>query len=284
MRLSRRQFGQLLAAGTLTAPVPGVSNSDDASRLYRAPGQEDVRVDAEVLGYFTRTLSEYYRADKMLGPCRLIGTVLAQIDVLDSLRRNVTPAQAEPLLRVLSHYGEMCGWLFQDSEDVDAAASWSRQAAEWAQCAGDWNMAAYMLVRQANIAVLSDDHVAVVQLAGAARRANTAISILEHSVAWTASTLARDRGHLLAKLAVAVTQSSHPDPDGAATPRHRGPGHRQDDRIGPQHALAAHPRCRAGRAVAQPCRNPQPARSARRVNQALPTHAGNLRFCVSECS
>jgi hypothetical protein len=217
MRLSRRQFGQLLAAGTLTAAVPGVSNSDDASRLYRALGQEDVRVDAEVLGYFTRTLSEYYRADKMLGPCRLIGTVLAQIDVLDSLRRNVTPAQAEPLLRVLSQYGEMCGWLFQDSEDLDAAASWSRQAAEWAQCAGDWNMAAYMLVRQANIAVLSDDHVAVVQLAGAARRANTAISILEHSVARTASTLARDRGHLLAKLAVAVTQSSHPDPDGAAT-------------------------------------------------------------------
>ena len=37
-------------------------------------------------------------------------------------------------------------------------------------------------------------------------------------------------------------------------------------------------------AVAQPCRNPQPARSARRVNQALPTRAGNLRFCVSECS
>lgn len=294
MRLSRRQFGQLLAAGTLTAAVPGASNPDEASRVSRVVGEEDARVDAEVLGYFTRTLSEYYRADKMLGPRHLIGTVLAQIEVLDSLRRNVRPAQAEPLLRVLSQYSEMCGWLFQDSGDLDAAASWSRQAAEWAQCAGDWNMAAYMLVRQANIAVLSDDRAAVVQLAGAARRspgpvdpklialacqqearglallgeardcftlldqavsilgshpdvthqdapvylhhydlrtleeqsagcylhagrADTAISILEHSVARTASTLARDRGHLLAKLAVAVTGSSHPDPDRAAT-------------------------------------------------------------------
>lgn len=95
MRLSRRQFGQLLAAGTLTAPVPGVSNPDDASRLYRTLGHEDARVDAEVLG-FTRTLTEYYRADKMPGPRRLIGAVPAQIDVLDSLRRNVRPAQAEP--------------------------------------------------------------------------------------------------------------------------------------------------------------------------------------------
>lgn len=294
MRLSRRQFGQLLTAGTLTAALPGAFNPDDAGRISRVLGQEDVRVDAEVLGYFTRTLSEYYRADKMLGPRRLIGTVLAQIDVLDSLRRDVRPAQAQPLLRVLSQYGEMCGWLFQDSGNLDAAASWSRQAAEWAQCAGDQNMAAYMLVRQANIAVLSGDHAGVVQLAGAARRspgpvdpklialacqqearglallgedrdcftlleqavtilgghpdvthqdapvylhhydlrtmeeqsagcylragrADTAIAILEHSVTRTPSTLARDRGHLLAKLAVAVTQSGQPDPERAAT-------------------------------------------------------------------
>src|SRR5260370_39888558 len=51
-----------------------------------------------------------------------------------------------------------------------AAAGWPRRAAEWAACAGENRMAAYMLIRQANIATLTDDHAAVVQLAAAARR------------------------------------------------------------------------------------------------------------------
>jgi transcriptional regulator with XRE-family HTH domain/tetratricopeptide (TPR) repeat protein len=169
MRLSRRQFGQLLAAGTLTAALPGAASPDDAGRIARSLDQPG-RVDADVLGYFSRSLGEYYRADKMLGPRHLIGPVLAQISVLDSLRRDVKPAQADPLLRILAQYGEMAGWLLQDSGDLDAAAGWSRRAGEWAQCAGDANLAAYMLVRQANIAVLTGDHTAVVQLAAAARR------------------------------------------------------------------------------------------------------------------
>jgi hypothetical protein len=63
------------------------------------------------------------------------------------------------------------GWLLQDAGDLDAAAGWFRRAAEWAHCAGDTRMAAYMLIRQASIATLTDDHVAVIQLAAAARRA-----------------------------------------------------------------------------------------------------------------
>jgi hypothetical protein len=123
-----------------------------------------------VLGYFRRALDEYYRAGKMLGPRRLIGPVMAQIDVLDDLRRGARASYADPLLHILAQYGEMAGWLLQDSGDLDTAASWSRRAGEWAQCAGDVNMAAYMLIRQANIAALADDHAGVVQLAAAARR------------------------------------------------------------------------------------------------------------------
>jgi hypothetical protein len=188
----------------------------------------------------------------------------------------------------------MAGWLLQDSGDFGAAASWSRRAAEWAQCAGDTNMTAYMLVRQANIAALINDHAGVVQLAGAARRipgpidpkltalalqqqargharlgeqrdcftlldqaidtlrehphasdpdvpvylhhydlptlheqsaacyqaagqADTAVTILGNTIAATGQTLTRDRGHLTAKLAVAITHTTHPDPDQAAS-------------------------------------------------------------------
>ena len=169
MSLSRRQFAQLLATGALSAALPGTRSTEDATRAARAL-DEPARLDGEVLGYFRRTLDEYYQADKMLGPRRLIGPVLAQMDVLDDLRRGARPPYADPLLRILARYGEMAGWLLQDSGDLDAAANWSRRAGQWAQCAGDVNMAAYLLIRQANIAALADDHAGVVQLAAAARR------------------------------------------------------------------------------------------------------------------
>jgi hypothetical protein len=293
MSLSRRQFAQILATGALGAALPGARRTEDASRVARAV-DEPVRVDGEVLGYFRRALDEHYRADKMLGPRRLIGTVLAQIDVLDDLRRDTRPPYADSLLRILAQYGEMAGWLLEDSGDLDAAADWSRRAGAWAQCAGDTNMAAYMLVRQANIAALADDHAGVVQLAAAARRipgpiepkltalalqqqargharlgehhdcftlldraagilgehpnvgnqdvpvylhhydlrtleeqsaacyqaagrADVAVTILENTIAATSNTLARDRGHLTAKLAVAISRTSQPDPGHAGS-------------------------------------------------------------------
>jgi transcriptional regulator with XRE-family HTH domain len=290
--LSRRQFAQLIAAGALSSALPGAATAENASRLARAVDQP-ARLDNEVISYFRRALSEYYSADKMLGPARLIGPVLAQIEVLDSLRRGARPPHADPLLRILAQYGEMAGWLLQDSGDLEAAASWSRRAAEWAHCAGDTQMAAYMLIRHSNIATLTDDHTAVVHLAAAARRmpgpaepkltalalqqqargharlgefrtcfalldqaaetlrdhpavsdpgapeylhhydlstleeqtaicyreagrADTAVTILENKISTIPATLIRDRGHLTAKLAVAVTQASEPDPGRAA--------------------------------------------------------------------
>ena len=42
------------------------------------------------------------------------------------------------------------------------------------------------------------------------------MTILENAIASTSHTLARDRGHLTAKLAVAITCTRQPDPDRAA--------------------------------------------------------------------
>src|SRR5580658_5111883 len=292
MAISRRQFAGLIATGALSTALPGVANPEDTDRFTRSL-EQPARLDGEVLGYFRRALSEYYAADKALGPRRLIGTVLAQIEVLDGLRRSARPPYAEPLLQTMAQYGEMAGWLLQDAGALDAAASWSRRAAEWAACAGDNRMAAYMLIRQANIATLTDDRAAVVQPAAAARRApgpaesrltalalqqqargharlaefrecfalldqaaeslrdnpavsdpaapvylhnydlrtlqeqtavcyreagraDTAVTILENAIDVMAANADRDRGHLTAKLAVTITQTSHPDPARAA--------------------------------------------------------------------
>ena len=290
--ISRRAFAQLLASGALSAVLPYLADPDQAQRVSRAITQP-TRVDDQVIDYFQRVLTEHYTADKMLGPRHLLRPVLAQIEVLDELRRGADTSYADPLLQTLAAYGEIAGWLHQDLGETGEAMDWTRRAAEWAACAGDTQMAAYLLVRQSNIAVATEDYAAVVQLAAAARRhsaeldpklaalaaqqqarglamlgrhrqafdlldqaadllrdhphvthpntpstcttttstpsrssprpatgpaghADTAITILEKRIAELPANLARDRGHLTAKLAVAVTQAPQPDPARAA--------------------------------------------------------------------
>ncbi|MFC5831028.1 helix-turn-helix domain-containing protein [Nonomuraea insulae] len=169
VKISRRHFAQLLAGGALSSVLPAIGNAEQAQRVSRAI-EQPARVDDEVINYFRRVLNEHYTADKMLGPRSLLRPVLAQIEVLDELRRGAGPRHADPLLQVLSQYAEMAGWLHQDLGELDEAMDWTRRAAEWAQCADDTQMAAYMLVRQSNIACLTGDYAAVVQLAAAARR------------------------------------------------------------------------------------------------------------------
>ena len=167
--ISRRQFTQLLTSGALASLLPGATDPENAQRLIRAIDQP-ARLDDDVLGYFRRMLAEHYTADKMLGPHRLLRPVLAQIEVMDDLRKSAQAPHVEPLMQVLAQYAEMAGWLHQDAGSLDAAAQWSRRATEWAHCAGDQEMVAYMLIRQSNIACLTDDHAAVVQLAAAAQK------------------------------------------------------------------------------------------------------------------
>lgn len=165
--LSRREFAQLLAAGTLQVMLPaGVANADEAERVAGAL-QQPRRVDPHVLEYFRRLLNEHFTADRMLGPRRLLGPVLAQIQVLKGLRRHAPPHANGQLLKLLAQYAEFAGWLYQDIGDTAAATYWSDRATECAQAAGDYQMVAYMLVRKSNIALLNEEATSVVELAAA---------------------------------------------------------------------------------------------------------------------
>lgn len=169
--IPRREFGQLLAGGALGALFPaGVLNPDEADRLATVMAQPS-RVDPQVISYFDRLLTEHYTADQILGPHQLLGPVLAQLDMLDTLRKQARPLVAKPLLRVLAQYAEFVGWLQQDAGDLPGAMYWSDRATQWAQCAGDDQMVAYLLVRKSNIASLADDTNTVIELATAAQDA-----------------------------------------------------------------------------------------------------------------
>ncbi|MFV2018348.1 helix-turn-helix domain-containing protein [Micromonospora sp. LOL_023] len=181
--LSRRDLGKLLASGALRAVVPaGVADVDAAERLskvLRAPR----RVDPQVLDYFHTLLEQHFTADKMLGPCQLLGPVMAQIQVLDELRRHTRPGTTEPTLRLLAQYAEFAGWLHQDAGDTSAAMWWSDRASDWAQAVGDYQMVAYMLIRKSNIALADADPVGVVDLAAAARKVSGPVSPKLHALA-----------------------------------------------------------------------------------------------------
>jgi transcriptional regulator with XRE-family HTH domain len=166
VRISRRDFNQLIANGSLATVFPTLTG-EDAEHLTHAL-RHPARIDAQTLGYFTRLLNEHYAADKSLGPRHLLPPVLTQIGVLDDLRRHVPSGQADQLLSVLAQYAEMAGWLHQDLGHLDQAMHWSQRAADWADCAGDRQMVAYMRVRQANIACLTNDSAAVIQYAAGA--------------------------------------------------------------------------------------------------------------------
>jgi transcriptional regulator with XRE-family HTH domain len=174
--LSRREFTQLLASEVLRGLLPaGAADLDQAERVSKMI-DESRRVDPQVLHYFHTLLEQHFTADKMLGPRQLLGPVLAQIDVLDGLRRHTRPGTTEPTLRLLAQYAEFAGWLHQDAGDVTAAMFWSDRATQWAQAVGDYQMVAYMLVRKSNIALLGDDAGDVVDLAAAARKVHGPVS------------------------------------------------------------------------------------------------------------
>ncbi|MFV2109316.1 XRE family transcriptional regulator [Micromonospora sp. LOL_015] len=136
-----------------------------------------------MLDYFHTLLEQHFTADKMLGPRQLLGPVLAQIQVLDELRRHTRPGTTEPTLRLLAQYAEFAGWLHQDAGDTAAAMWWSHRASEWAQAVGDYQMVAYMLIRKSNIALADADPVGVVDLAAAARKVPGPVSPKLHALA-----------------------------------------------------------------------------------------------------
>ncbi|MFI0796935.1 multiprotein-bridging factor 1 family protein [Micromonospora rubida] len=174
--LTRREFSHLLATGALRAVLPaGVTDLDQADRVRRMLDGPR-RPDPQVLDYFRRLLAEHYTADKMLGPRQLLGPVMAQLDVLDGLRRHVAPGAEQPVLRLLTQYAEFAGWLHQDAGELPAALHWSDRASQWAQAAGDDEMVAYMLVRKSNIATLDSDPAAVIGLAAAAQQVRGDVS------------------------------------------------------------------------------------------------------------
>jgi transcriptional regulator with XRE-family HTH domain len=218
--ISRRQLGELLAAGGALAMVrKGLFNTDETHRLRRALDRPR-DVDTRVAGYFARLLEEHYTADKMLGPADLVPAAHAEIATVDRLRRDAQPDVRRLLTSVQCQYAEFLGWLYQDVGDSNTAMYYSDRATELAQTSGDKQMIAYLLIRKSNIAYRAGDAIRAIELAAAAHHDHDgidpkilALACQQEARSWA---ITGDYDHCQPKLDQAADHLTHAGPE--ATP------------------------------------------------------------------
>ncbi|MBH1938298.1 Twin-arginine translocation pathway signal [Streptomyces sp. AV19] len=125
-------------------------------------------VDPSLIDYFAEQLEGHYRADMLLGPHDLIGTVSAQYALIDRLVRVATGETRQGLLRVGAAYAALVGWLHQDAGDLAEATFWRGVAQEVALRVQDPLLISYSLVNQAQVRTDLMDGPGVIDLCEAA--------------------------------------------------------------------------------------------------------------------
>ncbi|MFH8254452.1 Twin-arginine translocation pathway signal [Streptomyces roseolus] len=126
------------------------------------------QVDPALVDYFQSQLEGHYRADMLLGPHDLIGTLGPQYQLIDKLTRSATGETRRGLLRVGAAYAALVGWLYQDAGDMSAAAFWRGITQEIALRARDPHLIGYAMVNSAVVRTDLGDGAGVVDLCEAA--------------------------------------------------------------------------------------------------------------------
>jgi hypothetical protein len=124
-------------------------------------------VDPRLIDYFDHQLEGHYRADMMLGPRELIGTVTAQHTLISDLIAAARGETRNGLLRASVAYAALVGWLYQDAGDLPTSSVWRGIALEAAQRSGDRQLVAYALVNHASVRADLGDGPGVLELCAA---------------------------------------------------------------------------------------------------------------------
>jgi tetratricopeptide (TPR) repeat protein len=110
---------------------------------------------SDILEYLSNVLSEYIKADALLGPRYLVSTVQSQLPLIDRLCQSTRGADRRRVLTVGARFAQFCGWLYQDSGEPESASFWTSQALDYAYELNDPQFIAYTLMRKSNISTES---------------------------------------------------------------------------------------------------------------------------------
>jgi transcriptional regulator with XRE-family HTH domain len=161
VRLSRRQFTELLATGGLAALLP------DAAL---APAMADTNLEG--VASWRRILTAHQAGHHLLAPHAHITTLTDTLARISAARDDAGPNLRRQLRRLQAEYAEHISWLHRETADLASCWRWADRAASWALETGDTAMATYMMLRRATVALDQDDHARAGELAQAAQHAN----------------------------------------------------------------------------------------------------------------
>ncbi|MGW4651808.1 helix-turn-helix domain-containing protein [Kitasatospora sp. NPDC004289] len=152
-------------AGTPAAAADEAGVAELARRARTASSYGATPVE-----HLRRTRRLLIESDNVLGPGRVIGSVLEHVGVIQELRREAKGSDRAALAELQVQYGELASWLYQDLGDVARAQFWLDRALQWSHTAGDDELTSYVMARKAQLATDIGDLDDVVDLAEAAQR------------------------------------------------------------------------------------------------------------------
>jgi hypothetical protein len=106
-------------------------------------------VDPALIPYFQQQLEGHYRADMLLGPRALIGTVTAQCKLIGQLVDSADEPTRQRMAVVGTSFASFAAWLYLDAGDIAVSLCWHDVAQEMAHRSRDREAVACALVDRA---------------------------------------------------------------------------------------------------------------------------------------
>lgn len=170
MRLAPDGTSQFLTANTGDGLMPGEAApmwlDSGANGLAAAAREERIASTVEA---FRVLFDQARQLGQWASPALVLPTVITQTHALRGLASAAPAPERERVLFLAARYAEFAGWMAQEAGDDRAAVWWTRQAVRIAAPTGNATLAAYALVRRAEISLYHDDAIETIELARTAQ-------------------------------------------------------------------------------------------------------------------
>lgn len=121
--------------------------------------------DQRLLAHYREEFERHRRLSQQLPPELVLRRLIVDFNTLMELAQTARPGA--PRLRLLAaRYAEFIGWMCQEAGRLDLALAWTRRTADLATRAEAADLAAYTLVREAELALYDGDPATAMELAG----------------------------------------------------------------------------------------------------------------------
>lgn len=164
------RWGLGVTAGSSLGRVPGGQLDDGHQFTPWAMSEATPGLGIDPIEHLQQMKKVLMDNDNIFGANSVILSAREQIGNLQQLRQSYRGASRKKLLQVQTQFGDLCGWLYQDSGDYRAAAYWSGRALEWAHMCEDQDAVAFILARRSQLAGDVEDGAEALDAAEAALR------------------------------------------------------------------------------------------------------------------